>query len=139
MPDRDTFDYFKNSFNTWGIRQGIEYLIAHGERIEGRVPVAGVFLHCGTLTLHLTDDLAWNCIDMWDFPDKKLPADVTQWGPLVDGLARWRFVYLITEYTEYVPLDDPPQVEGLAWERLYIFPRPHGGRTVAVWRVTAVN
>jgi hypothetical protein len=76
---------------------------------------------------------------MWDFPDKKLPADVTLWGPLMDGVERWPFVYLITEYTEHVPLDDPPEVDRLTWERLFTFPRPHGGRTVAVWQVKRQN
>ncbi|MBN1201924.1 MAG: glycosyltransferase family 39 protein [Anaerolineae bacterium] len=138
LPDKDQYDYFRGSFNTWGIKQGLDYLRANGERFDGIVPAVGVFLHCGTLTLHLTDDFAWNCMDPYDFmPDKRLPADLSEWYVLMDGLQRWPFVYLLTEYTDRIPLDAPPADPPLAWDLVYSFAHPHGGRTVAVWRVAA--
>jgi hypothetical protein len=142
LPKNDIFSYISGPYAGWGTRDALEYLIANGERVavpvEGReepvwqIPAVGVLQHCGSISLHVTQDFIWSCIDTKIFPIGAIPADVRQWGPLMEGVETWPFVYLVTEFAGRVP-DDLHQ----EWELIYASPRPLGGWTVAVWRVTA--
>ena len=138
LPRRDSYDYFWGSFNGWGAREALRYLEDHGERVAGRVPAIGVLQLCSLTTLYTTPELDWSCHDYY-----RLGADVTfnpaRWGFLRDRLDRAPWVYLMTEFTgpdEAVPLDNPPSLPGMRWERVFTFARPHGARVVAIWRVS---
>jgi len=138
LPRRDSYDYFWGSFNGWGTREALRYLEDHGQRVAGRVPAIGVLQLCSLSTLYATPELDWTCHDYY-----RLGAEVTRdparWGFLRDRLAAAPWVYLVTEFTgadEAIPLDRPPALTGLRFERVFAFAKPHGARVVAVWRVS---
>ncbi|NLX08979.1 MAG: hypothetical protein GXY36_04940 [Chloroflexi bacterium] len=139
LPDRDYYDYYRNVFNTWGIRQSLDYLRAHGERNDGQIHAIGVVVHCSTLRLHMTPDFDWDCVDRWDFPSQRVQADPNRWPLVGEAAARWPVVYVISEYPQHLPLDAPPVGGPLRWSLEFTFARPHGGQMVAVWRVSAVQ
>jgi len=137
LPRRDSYDYFWGSFNGWGTREALHYLVENGERVQGRVPVIGVVQLCSLATLYADPALDWTCHDYY-----RLGAEVTanpaRWAFLRERLNARPWVYLLTEFTgadEAVPLDAPPALDGLRWERVYTFTKPQGSRAVAVWRV----
>jgi 4-amino-4-deoxy-L-arabinose transferase-like glycosyltransferase len=133
LPDRDRYNYFSGLYNGWGISGALDYLDAHGERVNGRVPVAIVMRNCGVCEMHQTARFAGGCIDWHDFREDAIAGDATLWTPVFDGLERWPFVYAITEY---LPPGEPPPGAALHWEMVYSFERPHGGTwLVTVWRV----
>ncbi len=144
LPKHDIYSYLSGPYAGWGTREALKYLIENGERlpmtVEGspdpveKIPAVGVLQHCGSVSLHVTDDFAWSCIDAKTFPIGAIPADVREWGPLMEGIETWPFVYLVTEFSGTVP-DDLAQ----RWELVYASPRPLGGWTVAVWRVAATH
>jgi 4-amino-4-deoxy-L-arabinose transferase-like glycosyltransferase len=137
----DTYSYLSGPYAGWGTREALKFLVENGQRlpmtVEGqdepveKIPAVGVLQHCGSVSLHVTDDFAWSCIDAKNFPIGAIPADVREWGPLMEGVETWPFVYLVTEFSGTVP-DELAQ----KWELVYASPRPLGGWTVAVWRVT---
>jgi 4-amino-4-deoxy-L-arabinose transferase-like glycosyltransferase len=133
LTEKDYYNYFWGQYNGWGIKTALDYLDEHGERIDGQIPVAVVMRTCGVYDLHVSAEFAGSCINWRQFDEDEIAHDITQWTPLLDGLERWPFVYVITEY---LPLDAPPPDDALRWELLYHFERPHGGsRTVTIWRV----
>ncbi len=144
LPKKDTYDYISGPFAGWGTRDALQFLIKNGERlpvlVEGQaeprmlIPAVGVLQHCGSISLHVTGDFMWSCIDARTFPIGAIPADVREWGPLMEGIETWPFVYLVTEFSGTVPDDLAQQ-----WALVYASPRPLGGWTVAVWRVTATD
>ena len=98
------------------------------------VPVVGVLRVCEVHTLFLPDDIAWDCMPSHAFPDQIVPRDTATWTVLHTSVARWPFVYLLTDY---LPPDAAPQGSpDLAWEFAGSYPRPHDGTPVTVWRVT---
>jgi hypothetical protein len=140
----DTYSYLSGPYAGWGTREALKFLIENGERlpmtVEGqeepveKIPAVGVLQHCGSVSLHVTDDFAWSCVDAKNFPIGAIPADVREWGPLMEGVETWPFVYLVTEFSGTVP-DELAQ----KWELVYASPRPLGGWTVAVWRVAETH
>lgn len=144
LPKNDIYSYISGPFAGWGTRDALEYLIENGDRlpvyVEGeiepreQIPAVGVLQHCGSISLHVTDDFMWSCVDAKNFPIGAIPADVREWGPLMEGVETWPFVYLVTEFSGTVPDELAQQ-----WDLVYASPRPLGGWTVAVWRVTATH
>lgn len=135
LPRRDSYDYFWGSFNGWGTREALRYVAERGDRVGDRVPAIGVMQLCSLATLYATPEIDWRCHDYY-----RLGEDVTfnpaRWGFLRDALDDAPWVYLVTEFPEAVPLDNPPALDGLRWERVFGFVKPHGERVIAVWRVT---
>lgn len=141
LPKGDTYSYLSGPYAGWGTREALTFLIKHGDRLPmpvedqaepvEQIPAVGVLQHCGSISLHVTDDFVWSCIDAKNFPIGAIPADVREWGPLMQGVETWPFVYLVTEFSGTVP-DELAQ----KWDLVYASPRPLGGWTVAVWRVT---
>ena len=136
LPRRDSYDYFWGSFNGWGTREALRYVAERGDRVGGRVPAIGVLQLCSLATLYATPEIDWRCHDYY-----RLGEDVTfnpaRWRFLREALDEAPWVYLVTEFPEAVPLDNPPALGSLRWERVFGFTKPHGERVVAVWRVTA--
>jgi hypothetical protein len=136
MPDRDTHDYFNGPYNAWGVREGIEYLLAHGESdANGQIPVVALIQHCGLPGMQPMGTIYWQCIDPWDFAHARVPADGNEWLTNSDlrrffAVERSSF-YLLTDRTELLP----PASSDYTWTHLYSFQRPHGGRTISVWRL----
>ena len=135
VPGRDRYDYYWGSFNGWGTREALRYLSEHGERVRGRVPAVGVLQLCSISTLYATSEIDWRCHDTYELGEAITFAPA-RWRFLRDALADAGWVYVVTEFSEAVPLDDPPVLPGLRWAREAVFPKPHGERVVAVWRVT---
>jgi len=138
LPRRDSYDYFWGSFNGWGTREALRYLEDHGQRVAGRVPAIGVLQLCSLSTLYATPELGWTCHDYYRL-GAEVTRDAAHWDFLRDRLAAAPWVYLVTEFTgadEAVPLDRPPALDGLRFERVFTFAKPHGARVVAVWRVS---
>lgn len=138
LPRRDSYDYFWGSFNGWGTREALRYLEDHGQRVAGRVPAIGVLQLCSLSTLYATPELGWTCHDYYRL-GAEVTRDATRWDFLRDRLDAAPWVYLVTEFTgadEAVPLDRPPALDGLRFERVFTFAKPHGARVVAVWRVS---
>ena len=134
MPRQDVTNYFSGLFTTWGTRAAFDDLQASGQRAAGMVPVVGVLRVCEVHTLFLPDDIAWDCMPSHAFPDQIVPRDTAVWTVLHTSVARWPFVYLLTDY---LPPDAAPQGSpDLAWEFAGSYPRPHDGTPVTVWRVT---
>ena len=108
MPDRDTHDYFNGPYNAWGVREGIEYLVAHGEPdAAGQIPVVALIQHCELPGMQPMAGLYWQCIDPWDFSHAQVPADGNIWLRNSD-LRRFfamehPYFYLLTDRTELLP------------------------------------
>lgn len=135
LPRRDSYDYFWGSFNGWGTREALRYVTERGDRVGDQVPAIGVMQLCSLATLYATPEIDWRCHDYY-----RLGEDVTfnpaRWRFLPEALDDLPWVYLVTEFPEAVPLDSPPALDGLRWERVFGFAKPHGERVIAVWRVT---
>ena len=140
LPRNDTYSYLSGPYAGWGTREALTFLRENGERIpvtsddgdvSEQIPAVGVLQHCGSISLHVTDDFMWTCVDAKNFPIGAIPADVREWSPLLEALETWPFVYLVTEFAG-------SDTEDLAqtWELVYASSRPLGGWTVAVWRIT---
>lgn len=133
LPRLDAYIYFAAPANAWGIRESLDYLDAHGERVDGQIPVVGVLEYtdgvaeyCDLIDLYLREDVAWDCTNQVDFP-----AAITEWPPLARYLERWPFLYVITDtVAPETPLDDAK------YQQVFVAPRPHNGQDVSVWRVT---
>ncbi len=143
LPKNDTYSYLSGPYAGWGTREALAFLRENGERIPvstesgdviEQIPAVGVLQHCGSISLHVTDDFIWTCVDAKNFPIGAIPADVREWSPLLDALDKWPFVYLVTEFAG-------SDTEDLAqrWELVYASSRPLGGWTVAVWRITSTD
>jgi hypothetical protein len=146
MPHRDVTNYFSGLFTTWGTHDAFLDLQARGEQLNGQVPsvgvmssysdqipVVGVLRVCNVHTLVMPDGFIWACMSSHDFPDQRVPRDVSTWTTLLDTLDRWPFVYVLTDYL--APDEIPGGVPGLTWDFFGSYPRPHDGRPVTVWRV----
>jgi hypothetical protein len=128
LPKLDAFIYFAASTNGWGIREALDYVETHGDRVDGQIPVAGVLRqtdgvdeYCDLVDLYLHDDFDWACTNQSDFP-----RAIYNWPPL-----EREFVYVITD--DVIP-ETPPT--GPTYKRLFTAPRPHNGHDVSVWLVT---
>lgn len=133
LTEKDTYNYFTGLYNGWGVSLAMDYLDEHGETINDQIPVAFVMRNCGVYAMHITAQFAGDCIDWHNFDEETIAYTIDDWTPLLDGLERWPFVYVITEY---LPLDAPPPDKSLRWELLHDFERPHGSaRRVTIWRV----
>ena len=136
LPWRDSHDYFNYIYNAWGIRETMAWAEDHGERVGDQVPVVAVLNHCGPVNLYVAPDMAFRCQDRWAFPGSRMPSDITRWTTLSNAAKRWPFVYVVSEYPAIVPPDAPPTDGSLTWDLQYTSDRPHGGLTIALWRVT---
>ncbi|MBN2303123.1 MAG: hypothetical protein JXQ72_01520 [Anaerolineae bacterium] len=137
IPAQDQYSYISGPFTGFGARDAVDYLVANAERTNGQVPVVSVLRHCGSISLYIPKLFAWTCMDFNNTPGRIFPPRVAEWAPFLEQVKTWPFVYLITEYTNVVPLDAPPDVPPLGWTLEFTAARPLGGRTVAVWRVAA--
>jgi len=139
LPETDRYNYFWGAFNGWGTRESIAYILAHGQRTDGTIPVSAMLAACSHTEIYLTDAIEWACISPFKFADSHLPTDPAAWWPLVDQVGQWGYTYFLTDYPDLVPLDQPPTLSGTTWTLAFQFTRPFGGKTVAVWRVERTN
>jgi len=135
VPRRDSYDYFWGAFNGWGTRGALRYLSEQGERVRGRVPAVGVMQLCSISTLYVPPEINWRCHDYYELGEGVTFAP-PRWRFLRDALDEMAWVYLVTEFSEAVPPDEPPVLPGMQWKREATFAKPHGERVVTVWRVT---
>lgn len=136
LPRRDTYDYFWGSFNTWGTREALAYLSAHGEPAQGRVPAVGVLQLCPLATLYVTPALDWTCHDYYRL-GAEVAFDPARWDFVRQRLDAVPWLYVVTEFSEVVSPDGPPARFGERWDLVFSFAKPHGERVITVWRVTA--
>jgi hypothetical protein len=130
---RDEYTYLAGPDSAWGMREALAYLEENGQRVDGQIPTIAVIKHCGSVTLHVTDDFLWTCIDDRGNNKRIVRQGVSGWMFLAEKARTWPFLYVITDLTEYVPLDTPPTDTPFAWELVFTYQRPNGGGMVAVW------
>jgi hypothetical protein len=135
LPKIESMNYFYGSANAWGSREAVRYIEAHGERgPDGRIPVYATVFHCSVAEVYLDSSIDWHCRDVHKLTAYDIYPELYTWDVITHGQTDLPFVYVISEYT--LETGWPPYSPPLHWEWLYDYTRPHGGHTIAVWKVT---
>lgn len=132
LPELDLWRYVQSTTAGFGQREAVDYLQTDAERssVTGKAEVYGILGSCHTLRLYIETQSTMNltCAE-YSFIDHQMSPETL--ADMMQQVEKNGWIYILVEPSLETNYDELP----LTWELETVFPRPHDGRVLELWRV----